>query len=137
MKLELIAATPELERLIATAILTTSSGSRPSAIFHRLSEEPGRVERLVSRIEVHHGSILDHNRLCWTLEATEGEVLDIYLRHRFFSFTRVGGSRWLVSANLRTAASYARQHRDAFGDALIESLAEVAPTIHGKIQRGP
>ena len=133
MKLKLVAATPELERLIAAAILTTSSGSKPSAIFHRLSGTPERVERLVDRIEVHHGSILDHNRLCWIVEATESEVLDIYLRHRFFSFTRLEDSTWLMSANLRTAVSYSRQHHDAFGEALIKSLADVTPKICGKI----
>jgi hypothetical protein len=134
VKLKLVAATPELERLIATAILTTSSGSKPSTIFNRLAHSRERVERLVDRIEVHHGSILDHNRLCWIIEATEGEVLDIYLRHRFFSFTKLEDSAWLVSGNLRTAVSYARQHRDNFGEALIKSLEEITPKICSKIR---
>ena len=133
MKLELFANTPDIETLIATAMLTTMSGSKPSAIFHRLEKDQERVARLAGRIEVQHGSILDHNRLCWLMEATEGEVLNIVLRHRFFTFTRLDDSKWLLSANLRTAISYALQHRDSFSEDLIESLRDVAPTIHRKI----
>ena len=133
MKLELVAHTPDIETLIATAMLTTTSVSNPSDILQMLKKKPARVSRLVGRVEVHHGSILDHNRLCWLMETSEGEVLNIVLRHRFFSFTRLGDSKWLLSANLRTAISYALQHRDSFSEDLIESLRDVAPTIHRKI----
>ena len=135
MKLELVAHTPGIETLIATAMLTTMSGSKPSAIFHRLAKDPKRVANLVDRIEVQHGSILDHNRLCWIMEATEGEVLDIILRHRFFSFTHLGDSKWLLSANLRTAVRYAQEYRDYFSEALINSLRDVAPTMYNNIGR--
>ena len=129
MNLKLVAHNPGVEELIATAMLTTTSRSRPSTLFHSLSEDPARVDRLAGRLEVQHGSILDHNRFCWIAEASEGEVLDILLKNRFFSFTRLDDSKWLLSSNLRTAIRYAQGHKDQFGVALLESIRDVAPTI--------
>ena len=89
----------------------------------------------MGRVEVHHGSILDHNRLCWVMEANDGEVLDILLSNRFFSFTRLDDSKWLLSSNLRTTISYAHEHRDSFSEALIDSLRDLVPSMHRKIRR--
>lgn len=136
MKLELVAHTPQVEALIATAMLTTMSGVSPSTLFHSLRGNPERVTRVVGRLEVHHGSILEHNRLCWVLEADEGMVLDILLRCSFLSFTRLGESKWLVSANLRTVADFAESRRDAFAEALVESIREVTPTIYARLEKG-
>jgi len=135
LRLELVAHTPDVETLIATAMLTTTSVSNPSTIFHRLMKKPARVAGLVNRVEVQHGSILDHNRLCWMMEATESEVLDILLRNRFFSFTRLDDSKWLVSSNLRTAIRYAHEHRGSFGEALMVSLINIVPSMHLNIGR--
>jgi len=135
LKLELVAHTPHVETVIATAMLTTMRGARPSAIFRGLLRKPGRVAGIVGGLEVQHGSILEHNRLCWLLEAGDGEVLDILLRCRFFSFTRLGGSKWLVSANLRTVVEFAGNRRGAFADALVESIREIAPTVYGRLRR--
>ena len=135
MRLELVAHTSDVEALIATAMLTTTSVSDPSAIFHRLKNKPTRVAGLVNRVEVQHGSILDHNRLCWMMEATESEVLDILLMNRFFSFTRLGDSKWLVSSNLRTAIRYAHEHRDSFGEALLDSIRDLVPSLHLDVGR--
>lgn len=135
MKLELVAHTSDIETLIATAMLTTTSRSKPSSIFYSLEKKPKRVAKLVSRVEVQHGSILDHNRLCWVMGATEGEVLEILLRNRFFSFTRISDSKWLLSSNLRTAIRYAHEHSDSFSEALIESLRDIVPTMHRNIGR--
>lgn len=135
MKLELVAHTPHIETLIATAMLTTTSVSNPSDIFQMLKKNPARVSRLVGRVEVHHGSILDHNRLCWKMEATDGEILDILLRNRFFSFTRLGDSKWLLSSNLRTAIRYAYEHRDSFSEALMDSVRDIVPSMHCNIGR--
>lgn len=129
MMLKLVAHTPEIETIIATAMLTTTSGSRPSENFRRLSRDPARVAKLVGRLEVQHGSILEHNRFCWILEAAEGEVLNILLKSRFFNFTRLGESRWLLSCNLRTAVEYVQGSRDRFAEILINSIRGVAPTI--------
>lgn len=129
MNLKLVAYTPGVEELIATAMLTTTRKSRPSTLYHSLSKDPARVDRLLGRLEVQHGSILDHNRFCWVMEATESEVLDILLKNRFFSFTRLGDSRWLLSCNLRTAIRYAQRNQDNFGAALLESVHDIAPKI--------
>ena len=136
MKLELVAHTPHVETLIATAMLTTMSGARPSDLFHRLLGDREKVSRVVGRLEVQHGSILEHNRLCWVLEAAEDEVLDILLRCRFFSFTRLGESKWLMSANLRTVVEFVESRRDPFAEALVESIREVAPTVCRGLRRG-
>lgn len=55
MKLELVAYTHDVEVLIAAAMLTTSSSSKPSTIFHSLEKDLERMERLVGRIEVQNG----------------------------------------------------------------------------------
>lgn len=129
MRLELIAYTPHVETLIATAMLTTTSSSKPSAIYHRLEKTPRRVEKLLNRLEVHHGSILEHNRFCWIMKATEREVLDLILQKRFFSVTRLDDSRWLLSCNLRTVIQYAQSISNPLTESLIDSILQVAPRI--------
>ncbi len=129
MKLELIYHTPDVETLIATAMFTTTSGSQPSTLYKRLKNNPKKARTAVGRLELQHGSILEHNRFTWTLEATEGEVLRIILENRFFNFTPIGGSKWLMSANLRTILEYSEKKRDGFGDALVDSVRELAPSL--------
>ena len=129
MKLRLLASTPAVETLIATAMLTTTSGASPSSLFHRLSANPTKVAETVRRIEVQHGSILEHNRLDWLLEATEGEVLKILLANRFFSVTRLCSDSWLLSANLRTILEY-QVEGDEFSGLLISSIENLIPSVY-------
>jgi hypothetical protein len=135
LKLRLLASTPNVETLIATAMLTTTSGAAPSNLYHRLSANPLKVAEIVGRLEVQHGSIVEHNRLNWLLEAEEGEVLKILLANRFFTFTRFGSNQWLVSANLRTVVEYAAE-RDEFGELLMESIKERLPSVYAFGRRG-
>lgn len=128
MKLDLIYHTPDVETLIATAMLTTTSGARPSILYNRLKEKK-RVVEVVGRLEAQHGSTLEHNRLVWLLEAAEGEVLEIALRSRFFTLTELGDDRWLLSANLRTVVELAGDD-DTFARSLAESIQEVAPNLN-------
>jgi len=129
VKLELICHTPDVETLIATAILTTTSGAQPSTLYKRLKNNPEEARTAVGRLELQHGSILEHNRFTWTLEATEGEVLRIILENRFFTFTPIGENKWLVSANLRTILEYSEKMKDGFGAALVDSVREFAPSL--------
>jgi hypothetical protein len=129
LNLRLLASTPAVETIIATAMLTTTSGVAPSTLFHRLSTNPEKVAEVVERLEVQHGSILEHNRLNWFLEASEGEVLKILLTNRFFTFTRLSSNRWLVSANLRTVLE-SQAMGDDFHKLLLESISNVAPSIY-------
>ena len=129
MKLRLLASTPAVETLIATAMLTTTSGASPTSLFHRLSTNQAKVEETVGRLEVQHGSILEHNRLNWLLEAEEGEALKILLANKFFTLTRLGSNKWLVSANLRTILEY-QTEVDEFSGLLLESIKNVAPSIY-------
>ncbi len=135
MKLELICHTPDVETLIATAMFTTTSGAHPSTIYKRLKNNPNQARTAVGRLELQHGSILEHNRFTWTLEATEGEVLRIILENRFFIFTPIGENKWLVSANLRTILEYSAQKRDGFGDALVDSVRALAPSLKALRER--
>ncbi len=128
MKLTLVASTPGVDTLIATAMLTTTSGAAPSSLFHRLSANPERVIEVVGRLEAQHGSILEHNRLDWLLEATEGEVLRVLLTSRFFRFTQLGASRWLVSANMRTVVEYVAEGGE-FSELVLESIKEKWPQV--------
>ena len=129
MKLELICHTPDVETLIATAMLTTTSGAQPSTLYKRLKNNPEKARTAVERLELQHGSILEHNRFTWTLEATEGEVLRIILENKFFTFTPLGERKWLMSTNLRTLLEYSEKKRDGFGDALVDSVRELAPSL--------
>ena len=128
MKLDLIYHTPDVETLIATAMLTTTSGARPSTLYNRLKEKK-RVADVVGRLEAQHGSTLEHNRLVWLLEAAEGEVLEIALRSRFFTLTELGDDRWLLSANLRTVVELTVED-DPFAKSLAASIHEVAPNLN-------
>jgi hypothetical protein len=136
LKLRLLASTPSVDALIATAMLTTTSGAAPSNLYHRLSANPGKVEEIVGRLEVQHGSIIEHNRLDWLLEAEEGEVLKVLLANRFFMFTRLGSNQWLVSANLRAVVEYAAEGGE-FAELLLESIKEKWPQVHAFGRRKP
>jgi hypothetical protein len=128
VKLDLIYHTQDVEALIATAMLTTTSGAKPSTLYNRLKVKEGRVADVVGRLEAQHGSTLEHNRLVWLLEAAEGEVLDLSLRSRFLTLTRLGDDRWLLSANLRTVVELAAGD-DQFAETLADSIQEVAPHL--------
>lgn len=129
MKLDLVYHAPNVETLIATAMLTTTSGAKPSTLYNRLKEKKERVADVVGRLEAQHGSTLEHNRLVWLLEAAEGEVLDLALRSRFLAITRLGDGRWLLSANLRTVVELARDD-DPIARSLADSIQEVAPNLN-------
>jgi hypothetical protein len=129
VNLELVCHTPDAETLIATAMLTTTSGAKPTTLFMRLKENPEKARTAVGRLELQHGSILEHNRFTWTLEATETEVLDIILANKFFTFTPISDGRWLTSANLRTVLEYNETRGGEFGSALVDSVREFAPSL--------
>jgi len=129
LKLDLVYHTADVETLIATAMLTTTSGAKPSTLFNRLKEKKERVAGVVGRLEAQHGSILEHNRLVWLMEAAESRVLDLALRSRFLAITRLGDDRWLLSANLRTVLELAGDD-DPFSRSLTESIQHVAPNLN-------
>ena len=129
LKLQILAHTPHVEALIATAVLTTTSGAKPSTLFDRLLDDPKRVEGIVGRLESHHGSVLEHNRLCWLVGGSEGEVLRILLRSRFIDVSKLGDSSWLMSCNLRTAIEISEGTGD-LAEFLFEYVRAVAPTLH-------
>jgi len=78
---------------------------------------------------VQHGSILEHNRLDWLLEAGESEVLKILLANKFFTLTRLVSNEWLMSANLRTVLECQTEKND-FSKLLLESIKNVAPSVY-------
>ena len=135
MKLRLIAHSPNIETMIATSMLTTTSGAMPSTLYNRLLAKPEKVADIVGRIEVQHGNILEHNRLVWRLEATRDEVLSILLGSKFFNITEAGENQWAVSSNLRTLVEYHQAQRDEFSEKLVESIKEAAPQIYSFIRR--
>ena len=136
MKLELVAYTPYVETLIATAMLTTTSGAKPSTLFNRLRENPKKIRETIGRLETQHGSILEHSMINWIMEATDEEALDILLENKFYKISRIRTRRWLVSANLRTVIETLKLREDPFSEALFYSLEEVAPTLLGCIGSG-
>jgi hypothetical protein len=129
LRLELVANTPNVETMIATSMLTTTSGAQPSTLYDRLLKKPGKVKEIVGRAEVQHGNILEHNRLIWLLEATDGEVLEATLDTSFLKFTRLDENHWLLSGNLRTVVEYAQRKKTPLTDALTATAKNVAPNI--------
>ena len=123
MRLKLLAVSPEVEAVIATAMLTTSSKRKPHEIFEDLRKRPDRVEKLLRKMILKHGSVLEHNRLVFLAEGSEEEILELLLTDRFFEVSRLGEGKWLVSCNLRTLVSALADDlpgevRKAFSEAL-------------------
>ena len=138
MEMRLLAATPDAELLIAAAMLTTCSGERPSDIYITLKGDERRVHKLLRRLVLKHGSVLEHNRLVFLAEAEEGEVLALLLAHRFFEVSKLGERRWLLSCNLRTVLEVlSGEGREKLPkgvrEALIKALKQVAPRLHQRV----
>ena len=135
MRIRLIANTPNVEVMVATSMLTTTSGAQPSTLYDRLQSNPEKVRQVVERLEVQHGNVLEHNRLIWLVQASSEEIMDVLLCTRHLSFNRLADTKWLMSGNLRAVVEYS-QHKDTeFARRLIESVKGVAPTIHRSIRR--
>lgn len=134
MKLQLVSFSPEIETMIATSMLTTTSGAMPSTLFDRLKSKPEKVADIVGRVEVQHGNILEHNRLVWSLEATRDEVLDIMLKTKFLNITEISG-KWIISGNLRSIIELHQSGKTEFTDALVETVKTASPRIYDFIRR--
>lgn len=76
MKPELISHTPDVETLIATAMFNTTSGAEPSALCKRLNNNAPKIKTAIGRLELHHGSIIEHNRF------THGRISEVRERYR-------------------------------------------------------
>ena len=134
MKLHLVSHSPDIETMIATSMLTTTSGAMPSTLFDRLKSKPEKVEDIVGRVEVQHGNILEHNRLVWILEASRNEVLGIMLKTKFLNFTE-NGAKWVVSGNLRSIIELHQSESTEFTKALVETVKVASPRIYEFIRR--
>ena len=130
MKLSLLTNTPDIEVVVATSMLTTTSGALPSTLYERLRSNPVKAQEIVGRVEAQHGSILEHNRFVWELEATSAEVNEVLLDTAFLTFTKLSEDHWLLSGNLRTVAEYYHQKDSTFTNALVDSILDVTPTLH-------
>jgi hypothetical protein len=134
MKLHLVSHSPDIETMIATSMLTTTSGAMPSTLFDRLKAKPEKVEDIVGRVEVQHGNTLEHNRLVWLLEASRNEVLGVMLKTKFLNFTE-NGVKWVVSGNLRSIIELHQSEPTEFTKALVETVKVASPRIYEFIRR--
>ena len=134
MRVQLVSYSPEIETLIAVSMLTTTSGAMPSTLFDRLKHKPEKVADIVSRIEVQHGNILEHNRLIWNLEASKDEVLNVILKTKFLSFSKYK-DRWIVSGNLRSVIELHLSERSKFTNDLVNTIKIASPNIYAFIRR--
>ena len=134
MRVKLVNHTPNIETLIATSMLTTTSGAQPSILYDRLLHKPEKVKDIVGRLEVQHGNILEHNRLTWKIECSPNEVLEILLQNRFFTFTRLDESKWIVSSNLRTVVEYTSSNGTEFSKQILESICSIAPQVYSFVK---
>jgi hypothetical protein len=129
MKLQLIGFTTHLEEIVATAILTTTVKSTPSKIFRSLMMNPERVKSLIIGLSLQHKSVLEHNRINLLLEASDEEVLDLLLWSKFFDLTRLQGSIWLMSTNLKEIVRFVVSWKGPMREDLLESMKIFAPTM--------
>jgi len=130
MKLELIEFTPHLEEIVAVAVLTTTAGSTPSRLFRRATKNPDRVKAILKGLQLQHGSVLEHNRVDWLLDASDGEVLHLLLKSKFFNLTNLKEGVWLLSANLRTIIEFVTAEKGPIRDALLNSMKTLAPNMY-------
>jgi len=135
MKLEIISKTADMERLIVTSVLTTTSGKKPSRLFNELETNPNKVKKILRKLEVQHGSVLDHNILCMHLYGRESEVLDILLKSSYFSITKIENDEWIISSNLRTIIRYIQNYDDEFSRKLYDIVKTVTPNINLNVAR--
>ena len=135
MKLRLIAQSHNIETMIAVSMLTTTSGAMPSTLYNRLLAKPAKVQEIIGRVEVQHGTILEHNRLVWRLEATRDEILTLALRSKFFNISESENDIWVLSGNLRALVEYQKTYHDDLSEQLVESIREAVPNIYGFIRR--
>jgi len=137
LKLSLVAYTKDIERMIAAAILTTCTNRTAAQLYDKLEGEPERVERLVSRIPLTHGSVLEHNRIVWLAEATSQEILELILKYRFFEATQLREGLWLLSANLRTIVEYIENEKHGrLRQQLLDTLKKIAPILWRRLTHG-
>ncbi|HDI00867.1 MAG TPA: hypothetical protein ENF78_00325 [Candidatus Bathyarchaeota archaeon] len=136
MELKLLASSPDVETIIATAMLTTCSREGPSELLRHLREKPKKVKKLVKALSLKHGSVIEHNRLIFLANAKDDEVLELLLASHFIEASRLGDGKWLLSCNLRTVVELLTgQHNLPPGvrEGLLSALREVAPTFYEKV----
>ena len=133
MRLRLLYHTPKVEQVIATAVLTTCSKRGPISHFERLSEKPEKVKKVIRGLVLKHGSVLEHNRFIWLVEAGDGEILNLAMRHRFLEFSKLGEGVWLMSCNMRTMLEVIESERGEVVEAMLEALKKSSPTIYGRV----
>ena len=134
MKLHLVFHSPDIETMIATSMLTTTSGAMPSTLFDKLKAKSEKVADIVGRVEVQHGNILEHNRLVWSLDASKEEVLEVMLKTKFLNFTE-NSDKWVVSGNLRSIIELHQSESTEFTKALVETVKVASPRIYEFIRR--
>ncbi len=133
MRLRLLYHTPKVEEVIATAVLTTCSKRGPISHFERLSEKSEKVKKIIRGLILKHGSLLEHNRFIWLVEAGYDEVLDLSVKHRFLEFSKLGEGVWLMSCNVRTMLEMLESERGEVVKAVLEALKRSSPTIYGRV----
>ena len=133
MRLRLLYYTPSVEEVIATAVLTTCSKKGPISHFEKLSENPEKVGKVLEGLILKHGSVLEHNRFIWLLEADDGETLNLSVRHRFLEFSKLGEGLWLMSCNMRTMLEIIESECGEVAEAMLEALREASPTIYRRV----
>ena len=136
MKLKLVAASPDVETVIATAMLTTCSQEGPAEIFRELKGRPEKVGKLLRGLILKHGSVIEHNRFIFLAEGSEAEMLELLLASRFIEVSRLGEGRWLLSCNARTIIELLTGHQNlppGVREAFSEALRRAAPTLWEKV----
>ena len=116
--------------------MTTSSRERPQDLYLSLRSREERVRKLIKRLVLKHGSVLEHNRFVFLADADESGVLALLLASRFFEVTRLGERTWLLSCNARTIVELLTGEAElppGAREALSEALRKAAPTLWEKV----
>lgn len=127
---ELVSRYPSLARTCAAAMRSCYSSWPAHALFLDTGAfpEPDVNRMLRKAIELGHMDVFEHGFLTWIVEASEREMLNALMEHRFLYVSRLGEGRWLVTATLRSLLD-TRGTSDPVLRELQGSLEEVAPWI--------
>ncbi|HEY9766401.1 MAG TPA: FAD-dependent thymidylate synthase [Chroococcales cyanobacterium] len=121
MNVELLHVTPRGEELVEWA------GRVCYRSHHRMTGDPSKfIQGIVAR---GHESVIEHWRALFSIEATEGELLDLLFSAPLLRFNRRGRD-FLLSGNARMF----RQAKGPLADALKKFLKEASPLLFDESQ---
>ena len=129
MQLDVLWYTDEPEKKIGVAMRRCYTTYPIETIQEEVSREYGEY-LVAAAYERYEFDVYEHVRMLCVAKASEREMLDTILNHRYVEATALD-QKWLLSLNLRTALEAARAGEEAFSHAVHEVCPRVARMVEG------